>query len=203
MQIQKSIQKAFRGTVMIVKLFLKGMETQDNLNPSNNILRTKMVDYMEKMKQMNALVKIIQPFEAERCHPRQAMILPGLAGIGICFLAKNLLWPSESRSNNIRSKRKEECNSYVKCRQTGISTNNMNQLKNFSKAIDKKIHWQTKRTTDDKHRSFLIWKNQKEKLTELLNEWKMATHDDNPLLIRNDMYISNFKHKRNNNDDNL
>ena len=112
---------------MSVKLFLKEMETQDNLNPSNNIVRTEMEDYIEKMKEMNALVKIIQPFEAERSYPIQAMILPGLAGRGICFFGKNLLWPSKSRFNNIRSKRKQECNLYVKSRYTGISrtTNNM------------------------------------------------------------------------------
>ena len=50
---------------MSVKYFLREMETQDNLNPSNNILRTEMEDYMEKMKEMKALVKIIQTFKAE------------------------------------------------------------------------------------------------------------------------------------------
>ena len=90
MKIQKIIQKAFRGAVMSVKAFLREMEAQDNLNPSDNILKTEMEDYMDKMEEMNTLVEMIQPLEAERHHPRQAMILPGLAGIGIGFLAKIL-----------------------------------------------------------------------------------------------------------------
>ena len=75
---------------MSMKAFLREMEAQDNLNPTNNTLRTEMEDYMEKMQEMNALVEMIQALKAERRYPRQAMILPGWAEIGIGFLAKIL-----------------------------------------------------------------------------------------------------------------
>ena len=149
---------------MSMKAFLREMEAQDNLNPTNNTLRTEMEDYMEKMQEMNALVEMIQPLEAKRCHPRQAMILPGLAGIGIGFLAKILFGHPNQKA--IISGIKENKNVIIMLnadrlvfQEHKITWDNkiMNELKNFSKAIDKKIHWQRKRTTDDEHRSFLIW----------------------------------------------
>ena len=106
-----------------------------------------MEDYMDKMQEMNALVEMIQPLEAERRNPRQAMILPGLAGIGIGFLAK--IFFGHPNQEAVISGVKENKNEIhmlnadrLVFQEQQITWDNkvMNEFKNFSQAIDKKIH---------------------------------------------------------------
>ena len=64
------------------------MRKNGNTDPANKILEEALECYIETMNDVRDVYKIIPDLHTDDRTPRQAMLLPALAGVGVGYIAK-------------------------------------------------------------------------------------------------------------------